>query len=71
MSSIGFLMTVTVVAVSGSSRSLTGCDGVVSQAESMRSVIVAVATGILLSFTMGLFFGRLWPLPLCPIEPKV
>ena len=61
-------MTVTVVAVSGSSRSVTGCDEVVvAQAVSkprlveittvvIRANVVVVGAGILLSFTMGLFF---------------
>jgi hypothetical protein len=76
-------MTVTVVSVSGSSRSATGCDEVVvAQAVSkprlvditrvvIRANVAAVGAGILLSFTIGLVFGRLRALPLCPIEPKV
>jgi hypothetical protein len=71
-------MTVTVVAVSGSSRSATGCDEVVvSQAVSKRRLaamttvviganVVTVGTGILLSFTIGLVF---WEAPGASIVP--
>jgi hypothetical protein len=79
---MGFLMTVTVVAVPGSSRSATGCDEVVvAQAVSKTTLVVmttvviranvaTVGAGILLSFTIGLVFGRLQGCSILPYRTQ-